>query len=145
MAVDVRTEILFRRPPAEVAIFAGNPERAPEWYVNIKAVEWKTEPPLAVGSRVAFVAKFLGRKLEYTYEIRELIPGEKLVMSTADGPFPMETTYLWVAEGEGTRMSLRNRGEPSGFAKFTAPLMELMMRRANEADLRKLKGILEGS
>ena len=144
MAVDVLTEILIERPPDIVASFAGNPDHAAQWYENIKAVAWKSPPPMQVGSLVAFVAHFLGRKLEYTYEIREWLPGEKLVMATADGPFPMETTYTWTAEGSGTRMTLRNRGEPTGFSKLAAPLMTLAMRRANEGDLRKLKEILEG-
>ena len=121
MAVDVRTEIEIDRPRSEVAAFASDPDNATEWYENIKAVEWKTAKPLAVGSRIAFVASFLGRRLAYTYEVRELIPAERFVMSTSEGPFPMETTYTWedTATG-GTRMTLRNRGEPSGFAKVAA-------------------------
>jgi Polyketide cyclase / dehydrase and lipid transport len=101
-------------------------------------------PALAVGSRVAFVARFLGRRLAYTYEIAELVPGERLVMCTADGPFPMETTYTWAADGRGgTRMTLRNRGEPSGFSSVAAPLLAGAMRRANRKDLERLKGVLE--
>ena len=144
MAVDVLTEVSIQRPVAEVAAFAGDPSHAPEWYVNIKSVEWQTPPPLAVGSRIAFVAHFLGRRLAYTYEIREWVPGARLVMSTAEGPFPMETTYTWAAEGEGTRMTLRNRGQPTGFSAWMAPIMATMMRRANTADLAKLKTVLEG-
>jgi uncharacterized protein YndB with AHSA1/START domain len=146
MRVDVSTETTIARPKDEVAAFACDPERVPLWYVNIKLVEWKTEPPLRVGTRLAFVAQFLGRRLAYTYEIRELVPGERLVMSTADGPFPMETTYTWseTATG-GTRMRLRNRGEPSGFSGIAAPMLEAAMRRTNRRDLRRLKEILEGS
>jgi len=143
VSVDVLTEIRIGRPRAEVAAFAGDPSRAPDWYVNIKSVEWQTDPPLAVGSRIAFVAHFLGKRLAYTYAIRELVPGERLVMSTADGPFPMETTYTWADDGAGTRMTLRNTGNPTGFAAWTAPLMSVMMRRANNADLAKLKAVLE--
>ena len=87
---------------------------------------------------------FLGRRLSYTYEIRELEPGERLVMSTAQGPFPMETIYTWEDAGAGaTRMTLRNRGEPSGFAKLAAPVMARAMRRAMNGDLRRLSGILQ--
>lgn len=144
MPVDVVTELVIDRPLAEVASFAGDPDNAPTWYENIETVEWKTSPPLAIGSRVAFVAHFLGRRLAYTYEIIELQPGQKLVMRTAEGPFPMETSYTWQAVGvTGTRMTLRNRGEPSGFSKLMSPLMESAMRRANRKDLQKLKQLLE--
>jgi hypothetical protein len=143
MAVDVLTETLILRPVAEVSAFAGDPSRAPEWYANIERVEWVTPPPVAVGSKMAFVAHFLGRRLAYTYEVRELVPGERLVMSTSEGPFPMETTYTWEPAPGGTRMTLRNRGAPSGFSKLVAPVMGAMMRRANDADLAKLKSLLE--
>lgn len=107
-------------------------------------VEWETPPPAVVGSKIRFRAQLLGRTLKYTYEVREAEPGRRFVMSTADGPFPMETTYTWEdLPGGATRMTLRNRGEPSGFSAVTAPMMARAMRRANEADLRRLKSILE--
>ena len=144
MPVDVQTEIVIDRPRERVATYTGDPSRAPEWYVNIESVEWKTPPPVAVGSRVAFIAHFLGRRLAYTYEIVELVPGERLVMRTAEGPFPMETTYTWQPAGDGaTRMTLRNRGEPAGFSKLVAPFMATAVRRANRKDLDALRRILE--
>jgi uncharacterized protein YndB with AHSA1/START domain len=144
MSVDVLTEAEIARPRAEVAAYAADMDKTTSWYVNITSVEWETTPPLAVGSRVAFVAQFLGRSLTYTYEIVELVPGERLVMRTAEGPFPMETTYTWADAGPGaTRMTLRNRGEPAGFSRVAAPLMARAMRRANQRDLARLKEILE--
>jgi uncharacterized membrane protein len=144
MPVDVQTEVEIGRPRDEVAAYAADPDNATAWYENIKSVEWKTVRPLAVGSQVAFVATFLGRRLAYTYAIKEFVPGERLVMSTAEGPFAMETTYRWEDTAHGsTRMTLRNRGEPTGFSKFAAPIMGKAMRRANRRDLQRIKEILE--
>jgi hypothetical protein len=144
MPVDVVTTTEIARARAEVAAFASDPDNATTWYQNIKSVEWETPRPVAVGSRVAFVASFLGRRLAYTYEVLELVPGERLVMSTAQGPFPMTTTYEWEDSAGGTRMTLRNAGEPSGFSKVSAPMMASAMRRANRKDLERLRAVLEG-
>jgi uncharacterized membrane protein len=142
--LDVTTDIVIDRPVTEVASYAGDPTNAPEWYANIKSIEWQTPPPLAVGSKLDFVAQFLGRRLAYTYEVVELTPGRRLVMRTAQGPFPMETTYTWEAVDQTrTRMSLRNRGTPSGFARVTEPVMAATVRRANQKDLARLKQLLE--
>jgi uncharacterized membrane protein len=144
VSVDVRVEVVIDRPLVEVASFAGDPGNAPQWYANIASVAWQTPPPVTVGSRMDFVAHFLGRTLAYTYEVVELDPNTRLVMRTADGPFPMETTYTWAeADGGGTRMTLRNRGTPAGFAKLTAPMVERAMRRATTKDLGRLRHLLE--
>jgi uncharacterized membrane protein len=142
--VDVVTEIEIQRPRTEVAGYVCDQDNASDWYKAISSVEWKTSPPAEVGSQIAFGARFLGSPLVYTYEIRELVPGERLVMSTADGPFEMETTYEWTDAGDGaTRMTLRNRGEATRFGKVAARVVAAAMRRANRKDLRRLKQLLE--
>ena len=144
MKVDVSSEIVIRRPREAVAGYAADPDNAPTWYVNIERVEWRTPPPLRVGSELAFIAAFLGRRLAYTYRVVDFLPGERLVMSTSEGPFPMETTYSWedVPDG-GTRMMLRNRGKPTGFSRLLTPFLVAAIRRENRRDLRRLKELLE--
>jgi uncharacterized membrane protein len=144
MAVDVSTSIVIERPRNQVALYAANPDNAPAWYEKIQSVEWKTHLAFGLGAQIAFVARFLGRRLTYTYEVVELVPGARLVMRTADGPFPMETTYTWESTAQGgTLMTLRNRGMPAGFSRLVAPFLTFAMRRANEKDLSRLKQLLE--
>ena len=143
MSVDVVTEAAIAAPIDMVSRFSADPTNAPEWYDNIRSVRWETDPPLAVGTRVAFVARFLRRELAYTYEIVEFDPGVRLVMRTAQGPFPMATTYTWQPVDGGTRMTLRNQGAPKGFGRFAAAIMVPAMRRENRKDLAKLRTILE--
>jgi uncharacterized membrane protein len=145
MSVDVTSEILIQRPAGIVSAYVSDPANAPVWHTNIKSAEWKSEPLIHVGSRVAFVAELLGRKLEYTYELVEVVPGEKLGMRSVEGPFPMETIYTFEETRDGhTRMTLRNHGEPAGVSKLMAPVIATAMRNANEKDLVRLKEILEG-
>ena len=137
-------EAVIDAPVEVVAAFAGDPGNAPRWYANIRSVRWVTEPPVRVGSRMDFVARFLGRGLAYTYEVTDLEPGRRLVMRTAQGPFPMETTYTWAAvDAASTRMTLTNRGEPSGFGHLAAPAMALAVRRATTKDLARLRALLD--
>ena len=145
MHVDVVNSVVINRPVADVSEYAADPDNAPFWYENIKSVEWKTPRPAQVGSQIDFVARFLRRRLAYTYEFIEFIPRRRLTMRTPGPPFPMETTYTWENEAGATRMTLRNRGTPRGFSAWLAPLMSLMVGRANRKDLALLKRRLEGT
>jgi hypothetical protein len=143
MSLDAVNSIVIKRRVADVSQYTADPDNAPLWYENIKSVEWKTPRPVQVGSRIDFVAHSLGRRLAYTHEVVEFAPGRRLTMRTAGAPFPMETTYTWEDEQGATRMTLRNRGMPSGFSAWFSPLMSLMVRRANRKDLALLKRRLE--
>jgi len=145
MHVDVVNSVVINRPAADVSQYAADPDHAPMWYENIKSVEWRTPRPVQVGSQIDFVAQFLGRRLAYTYEVVEFVPGRRLTMRTPGPPFPMETTYTWENQDGATRMTLRNRGTPSGISAWLAPLMSVMIGRANRKDLSLLKRRVEES
>jgi uncharacterized membrane protein len=144
--VDVEVDTTIARPRSAVAAYCCDPDNATSWYANIDSVHWETAKPMAVGSRFAFSARFLGRTLNYTYEVVEWTPDQRFVMRTAQGPFPMETTYEWDDAPDGaTLMRLRNRGEPAGFSRVATPVMAFSIKRATTKDLRRLKEILESA
>jgi hypothetical protein len=94
VSVDVTVETVIHCPVDAVAAYAADPWRAPEWYANIDSTEWLTEPKVVTGAKVAFIARFLGRRLGYTYDFIEVVPGERLVMRTAQGPFPGDHLHV---------------------------------------------------
>lgn len=143
MLVDVVTDIVIARPRSEVAAFAADPDHVPAWNDNVQSVTWKTEPPLAVGTKLAFVALVMGRRVAYTSEVVEHQPGTLLIMRATEGPLPLETTYRWSSQDDGTAMTLRSRGEPKGISKLAAPVMAAALKRTNQKDLERLKAILE--
>jgi uncharacterized membrane protein len=144
--VDVVTRIEIERPREAVAAYAMDPDHAPQWYENIESVQWQSAPPLALGSRIAFVAHFLGRRLAYVYEVVELEANERLAMQTAQGSLAMRTSYDFEALGASrTRMTLRNQGAPAGFSRLLAPFVAPAMGRANRKDLQRLKRLLEAA
>ena len=144
MDVDVTLTADIRRPRPKVAAFACDPSNVPAWYANIRSVDVITPGPLVVGSRMRFVATFLGRTIDYTYEVADLVAGERMTMTTASGPFPMTTTYSFEDLDSGaTRMSMRNHGSPSGFGAVAAPVVSRAMRHAMTKDLRALTRLLE--
>lgn len=134
---------MIDREVAEVAASAGDPSKAPQWYANIRSVDWVTPPPQAVGSRVAFVA---GSSADASrmYEVTENAPGERLVMQTDGRPFPMRTAYTWEAVGPmRTRMTLSNSGRPSGFVAMGSAVLARAIRTATTKDLARLKALME--
>jgi uncharacterized membrane protein len=144
--VDVEVHTTINRARPEVAAYCCDPDNVTSWYANIKAVQWETAPPVAQGSRFRFTSEFLGKRLEYTYEVVALVPAERFVMRSDRGPFQMETTYAWEDAPNGaTMMTLRNRGEPTGFAGLAAPLLATAVRRATSNDLARLKSLLEAA
>lgn len=144
MPLDVTVSTEIARPRAAVSAYAADPDHDPVWYANIREVTWHTPRPLVLGSRVARVARFLGRRMAYTYEVVAFVPGERVHMRADDGPFPMNTEYRWEdGPSGGTRMFLRNFGGPTGVMALATPLMAGQIRRETTADLARLKALLE--
>jgi uncharacterized protein YndB with AHSA1/START domain len=145
MSIDVTAEVAIRRPPAEVAAYMIDPAHDPEWIGGVRAVRLETDPPVRVGTRVARVASFLGRRVEYVNEITELDPERVLDMRSVKAPFPMRVTYTFDARDGGTATTVRNRarGNPGGFFALFGPLLAPLVKRAVQKDLERLRDLLE--
>jgi uncharacterized membrane protein len=146
--IDVTARVEVRRPRTEVAAFMTDPANDPAWIGGVREVRVETPPPLRAGSRVARVAAFLGRRVEYVNEITELDPGRVLDMRSVKAPFPMRVTYSFEdrdpgADGAGTVVRNRVQGDPGGFFALFGPLLAPLVRRSVQGDLERLRDLLE--
>jgi hypothetical protein len=142
MSIDIRAEVVIRRPRDQVAAYMADPAHDPLWIGGVREARLEGDPPLAVGSRVARVAMFLGRRIEYVNEVVELGPG-RLDMRSVVAPFPMRVTYELEERDGATAVSNRVRGDAHGFFSVASPLLAPLVRRSVQRDLERLRAILE--
>lgn len=144
MSIDVTAEVVVSRDRTEVAAYMADPSLDVEWIGGLREAELLGEPPLAVGSRVARVASFMGRKVEYVNEVVALEPAAKLEMKSVVAPFPMHITYTFEDAGGGaTRVRNRVRGGAGRLFSISSPLMAPLVRRNIQRDLERLRDVLE--
>jgi hypothetical protein len=123
--------------------YLADPVNDVTWTSGLLEARPLTEGPYAPGFRVERVSQFLGRRLTYTIEVKDVVPGERVEMETTAGPFPIRVTYALEPVEGGTRFSIRNRGEPSGFFALTGPLLAAAVRRQVQLDVETLRDVLE--
>ena len=143
MTVDVRPEVVVRRPPADVAAFMFDPANDLRWTGGITSSRPDQPGPLVAGSTVVRTARFLGRSFDYGYVVTEHEP-DRLLELKVDRPFPMLVRYELEEVDGGTRVAIRATGSPGRFFGWATPLMAGRVRSSITADLVRLKACLEG-
>ena len=142
MAVNIMIETMIARQRSEVAAFATDPANDCDWIGGVIEARKMTEDPVGIGTRVARVAKFLGRNFDYTLEVVEMATAERMVMTT-NSPFPMRVVYEFEGSRDQTLMRIRVSGEPRGFFRLGGPFLPKMVRENVMKDLDRLKRRLE--
>ena len=142
MGVNVFIETMIDCDRQRVAAFATDPANDRDWIGGVVEAKKLTEGPVAIGTRVARVANFLGRRFSYTLEVIDMEPDQKVVMTTST-PFPMMVVYEFEGAGRNTLMRIRVSGEPRGFFRLGGPFLPRMVRGNVMKDLGRLKQRLE--
>jgi uncharacterized membrane protein len=142
MSIDVLAEVRVRRPREQVAAYMSDPANDPEWIGGLREARLLGDPPLQQGSRVARVASFMGRRVEYVNEITTLEPGSVLEMRSVKAPFPMHITYTFEDREGGTLVRNHVRGG-GGLFSLGSPLFAPLVRRNVQKDLERMRDVLE--
>ena len=143
MSIDVTAEVQITRPRGDVAAYLFDPANDPEWIGGVREAQLLGEPPIAAGSRVRRVAKFLGRRIEYVNEVVAIDAGSRLHMRSVAGPFPMDIEYSLADAGDATVFRNRVQGDASGFFRIASPAMAPMVKRSIQKDAERLRDVLE--
>jgi hypothetical protein len=142
VSIDVIGEVVVTRPRAEVAAYMTDPANDAEWIGGLREARLIGDPPLREGGRVARLAVFMGRRVEYVNEVTRLEPGRLLEMHSVKAPFPMHIVYSFEDADGGTVVRNRVRGG-GGWLSLGSPLFAPMVRRNIQRDLERMRDVLE--
>jgi hypothetical protein len=145
----VEEDIVIDRAPADVFAFTTAPENDYLWSSTAVERRLESEGPVRVGTRIKAVDKFLGRRVESTFEVTEHDPNRRSAIKFVSGPIPAEGSYAYEATDGGTRFRWTLEAPPGlggvYLGRVTDPLVTWIFRRRLKRDLRQLKAVLEGA
>jgi hypothetical protein len=139
----IERSIEIARPVEAVFAFTHDPANDAMWQPTIAESRVLTEGPMRVGTRIAEVRRFLGRRIEATYEVTELEPNRRSSIKTTSGPIPLTGSYVLEPVDGRTRFTMRLETDAHGFFKLAEPVFARMARREMESNLGHLKDLLE--
>ena len=142
--IDVAAEIEITADPADIAAVMFDPARAADWMAAVTGVEI-LDPALVRGARVRHSGTVLSRTFTWTTEVEAVHFPHVLALRISDGPLVGTTRFDIQRSGSGSRVRIRNVGEPGGaLAMVPAAMIPGPLRSAMAADLERLKQIVEG-
>jgi uncharacterized protein YndB with AHSA1/START domain len=134
--------VVIHRPIEDVFAYANDLSHWPEW--NPGLIEASApEGPFHAGTRIREVFRFLGRRIESTFEVVEYEPNRQVTYRTVAGPIPMTGTQTYEPVDGATKLTVTGEGEAGGFFKLAEPVVAQMTRRQFQTGLDNLKDLLE--
>lgn len=136
-------EIEIACAPAEVFAYLAELRHLPEWQGSVQEIEPEDDGPLREGARFTEVRRVAGRRIESTLEVETLAPDRELTLRVVSGPVRATIRHVLEPAGEGTRLQVVGELAGGGLRGLAGPLLERAARREGQADLRRLKQVLE--
>ena len=141
--IRTETSIHINRPPADVFAYVEDLSNLHEW-IEIFAESVVSESTTRLGTRVTNRIDLLGLHFTSVMELTEHEPNRKMVLHVEE-PFRATGTFLFDAEGEGTRCTAILEAQPGGFFRVGEPILTAVGQRRFRGHLRRLKARLESS
>jgi uncharacterized membrane protein len=137
--------VVISRPRDEVFAFVADARNRPKWDESVDSEELTSPEPIGVGTTVRTKLTSMGREYEYTWEVVEHDPPDRMRIESTSGPFPTTLTYvLSDAPDGGTAVDFSVAGRPSGPLRLMQPLIARNTQRNLDRGFARLKQLLEG-
>ncbi len=118
------------RSPEVVFDYLTDPGNLAEWQTSKTSVEQLSEGPPRLGMRVRERTKPPGvREFEQVVEFTEFDRPRRVHVHIVEGPYPIDATWSFEPEGEGTRARFLAEGNLRGLSRAFEPLLRLMLGR----------------
>ncbi|MDX1647204.1 MAG: SRPBCC family protein [Longimicrobiales bacterium] len=140
-----QASVVISRPVEEVFAYMNDVSREAEWQPQLIEAEQTPPGPTQVGSRRRYVSEFLGKRVENRYVVLVYEPNRRVVLrTTPDSALNATSEVVWESEGEGTRVTMKLDGAPSGPLRFIpGALLEASFEKEVRGTLARLKERLE--
>jgi carbon monoxide dehydrogenase subunit G len=143
MTIDVAAEIEIAADPADIAAVMFDPARAADWMSAVTGVE-VIDPALVRGARVRHRGKVLNQELSWMTEVEAVHFPHVLALRISEGPLVGTTRFDIQRSAGGSRVRIRNVGEPGpALSIVPAAMIPGPLKLAMAADLQRLKAIVE--
>lgn len=131
------------RPLPDVFRFVTKVEDQPKWQAASVENHQLTPGPMAVDTQIQHIGKWLGRRYESLGQVVDFEPDRRWAYKSLSGPYQLKMRYAFEPAAAGTRLTLTAVGGDLGFFRLPAPLLRFFAKRVLQADLDRLKRVLE--
>lgn len=134
--------IVIDRPPQVVFSFVSDPTNLPAWQLSVTEVR-PPDGPIGLGSTFAETRHLGPLRTTATVEVTGFEPDRLFALRATGGPVPVEIRHTFEDLGGSTRLTIVAEGHPRGAARLAAVAVARAVEHAVEADLARLKALLE--
>ncbi|HKB31443.1 MAG TPA: SRPBCC family protein [Streptosporangiaceae bacterium] len=138
--------VVIARSAAEVFDFLMIATNLPRWDSSMLECGQVGGGAVTVGTRYRGASKILGRRIEWTTEVVEFVPGVRAASQSVEGPLTFTVSYEVSASPAGTTLRYRLAAESGlggAFGRAMEPIVQRAQTKVVRANLDTLASLLE--
>lgn len=141
--INLNLETMIDRPMKDIFAFVADPNNMAQWNSAVISIEQVTPGAVGLGAKFKTAGEALGRRLDGELVVSAYEPDSKCGFQMNSGPMQVNITLTLKTVGSGTKLDLNAQGNPAGVLKLAEGVLAGQVKTMMEANLARLKIILE--